>query len=131
GISATDARFELGDLATWTTRERFDLVTASFLHSWPVAIPREEILRRATEFVAPGGLLLVVSHAETPPWAAARHEHDGEAGRHGDHAHPPMPSPQEDLAALDLDAAAWDVHACERRTRAATAPDVSPATVVD
>ncbi|MFK4484898.1 class I SAM-dependent methyltransferase [Curtobacterium sp. AB7] len=37
--------FVAADLATWETAARFDLVTASFLQSWPVEIPRAEILR--------------------------------------------------------------------------------------
>jgi SAM-dependent methyltransferase len=60
------ARFDAGDLATWDTEERFTLVTASFLQSWPVEIPRAAILRRATRFVAPGGHLLVTAHAAPP-----------------------------------------------------------------
>ncbi|MGG7308934.1 class I SAM-dependent methyltransferase [Curtobacterium sp. AB451] len=55
--------FVAADLGAWTTAARFDLVTASFLQSWPVTIPRERILHRATGFVAPGGRLLVTAHA--------------------------------------------------------------------
>ncbi|MBF4583140.1 class I SAM-dependent methyltransferase [Curtobacterium sp. VKM Ac-2865] len=63
---ADHVRFDAGDLATWDTEERFTLVTASFLQSWPVEIPRAAILRRATRFVAPGGHLLVTAHAAPP-----------------------------------------------------------------
>lgn len=121
GIAADAARFEAADLATWTTPERYDLVTISFLHSWPLLIPREEILRRATEFVAPGGHLLITAHVGPPSWG-------------GDHelVHSyRFPTPAGDLDALALEPGQWDVLACETREREITAPDGSPATLTD
>ncbi len=120
GIPAEALRFETADLATWSSPSLYELVTASFLQSWPVPIPREEILRRATGFVAPGGHLLVVAHAAAPSWA------DPEPGR----AHP-FPTPEGDLAALALDPARWRVLVCETREREATAPDGARATLTD
>ncbi|WP_072314679.1 class I SAM-dependent methyltransferase [Agrococcus sp. Marseille-P2731] len=120
GIRTADLHLEAGDLATWQTTDAHDLVSASFLQSWPVVIPREEILHRATGFVAPGGHLLVVAHAGAPSWA------DPEMAR----THP-FPTPEGDLAALQLDASRWEVLACERRERSITAPDGSPATLDD
>ncbi len=84
--------FVAADLATWATAARFDLVTASFLQSWPVEIPRAEILRRAAGFVAVGGHLLVTAHAAPPhddlpvrtagvPVPDARRGPDGAAAR--------------------------------------------------
>lgn len=46
----------------------YDLVSAHYLHS-PVQLPRTSVLRAAARSVAPGGLLLVVSHASTAPWS--------------------------------------------------------------
>jgi SAM-dependent methyltransferase len=111
--------FVAADLAAWETAARFDLVTASFLQSWPVAIPRGEILRRATGFVAVGGHLLVTAHAAPP--------HDDlppelQAYR--------FPTPTEDLAALQLDDT-WEVVAAELRPRTATTPDGDPHEVLD
>jgi len=105
--------FVAADVATWTPDddERFDLVTASFLQSWPVEIPRAAILHRATGFVAAGGHLLVTAHA-APPHADLPEEF--RAYR--------FPSPEDDLAALQLDAG-WDVVAAEGRPRTATGPD--------
>ncbi|GAA3667609.1 class I SAM-dependent methyltransferase [Microbacterium marinilacus] len=114
------ARFESADLAAWEDEDRYDLVTASFLQSWPVEIPREDILRRATGLVAPGGLILVVAHAGPPSWA------DPESVR----SHP-FPAPAEDLRALSLDRSSWQVLACETRERAATAPDGASGTLAD
>ncbi|MBE1877726.1 class I SAM-dependent methyltransferase [Myceligenerans pegani] len=114
-------RLELlaADLATWTTERRYDLVTASFLQSWPVEIPRPDILRRAASFVAPGGRLLVLAHAAAPSWAPPEMV-DGY----------PFPSPEGDLAALAL-GDAWTVLAAETRERATTSPDGEPATLLD
>ncbi|MGO1849169.1 class I SAM-dependent methyltransferase [Microbacterium sp.] len=119
-IPETSLRFESGDLATWGPTRAFDLVTCSFLHSWPVTIPREVILHRATGFVAPGGHLLVISHAAAPAWAD-----------------PEMlngyvfPTPESDLAALALDPDRWETLACELREREATAPDGSSGVMTD
>lgn len=56
------------DLAEELPAGPYDLVSAQFLQS-PVTLPREQVLRRAAEQVAPGGLLLVVGHASPPPWS--------------------------------------------------------------
>lgn len=118
-LSSDQLRLVPADLATWTTEETYDLVTASFLQSWPVEIPRDEILRRATSFVAPGGLLLVVAHAAAPSWAPADMVH----GAH-------FPQPDEDLAALAV-GTNWTVLAAETRERAVTSPDGESATILD
>lgn len=115
-----DVHLEAADLATWHATHEHDLVCASFLQSWPVEIPRDEILRRAKGWVAPGGLLLVVAHAGAPSWADPEHGH----------AHA-FRSPEEDLAALALDPRDWRVLACETRERAVTAPDGAPASIAD
>ncbi|MFJ1754754.1 FAD-dependent oxidoreductase [Kitasatospora sp. NPDC088134] len=82
----------------------YDLVSAQFLHS-PAEFPRERVLRRAAEAVAPGGTLLITSHAVHP-------------ARPG-HPHPEMhfPTPAETLAALRLDPGAWTVERAEEHPR--------------
>lgn len=118
-----DARFVAADLGEWTEDPHraadaagpFDLVTASFLQS-PVELPRERILRAAAERVAPGGRLVVISHAAPPPWA------EGHCG--------PFPSPESELALLGLDPGQWTVTA-EVRTREAAGPDGAPSTLDD
>jgi SAM-dependent methyltransferase len=112
-------RWVQADLADWDTDERFDLVSASFLHS-SVSFPRAAVLRRATTFVAPGGHLLVIGHAGSPSWAA-----------HGEHAHTePLVVPEEQVAQLAL-GDGWTVEVAELRTRRVPAPDGSPATLDD
>jgi SAM-dependent methyltransferase len=107
------------DLATWHPPAQYDLVTAAFLHS-PVKLPRETILERAAAAVAPGGRLLVVGHAAFPP--GSEHDHGVEA--------PPLPTPDEVLAALELPAG-WVVETNALVHRRATGRDGTDVTLVD
>lgn len=120
GIDPVRLTLVAADLATWDTTERFDLVTCSFLHAWPVPLPRAEILTRATGFAAPGGHLLITSHAAGPSRADAE-VHTGHD----------FPTPESDLADLSLDADQWQVITSELRERAATDPDGTAATLID
>ncbi|MCA0294178.1 MAG: class I SAM-dependent methyltransferase [Actinobacteria bacterium] len=107
------------DLDDWTGSAGYDLVSAFFLQS-PVALARERILRQAAASVAPGGRLLLVSHAAAPPWAGQLHAHH----------HDDFPTPDGELAALGLDDG-WQVLIAEVRHRAATGPDGQPAELDD
>lgn len=118
GLSPDRAHFAVADLAD-TPAGSFDLVTASFLHS-RVELPRAAILRQAAECVAPGGHLLITSHAHTPPWAPALDGHQ-----------PHFLGPQEEVDQLALDPNQWTVMLSETRTRQATGPDGSSATLDD
>lgn len=120
GVPAERIRFVAADLAEWAPEEHAELVTASFLQSWPVVIPRQEILRRAAGFVAPGGRLLVTAHAGAPSWGVDEHLHGGG-----------FPSPEDDLSALELDPSRWVVELAEVRERAITGPDGAAGTVPD
>lgn len=100
--------WQQADLATWHPTQEYDLVTSAFLHS-PFEFPREAILRRAASAVAPGGRLLVVGHAASPPGSG--HDHDQDA--------PPLPSPAEVLASLDL-GADWVIESNATVERAVT-----------
>ncbi|XPP26695.1 MAG: FAD-dependent oxidoreductase [Leucobacter sp.] len=125
GIPGERIRLIAADLAEWVVNPTaidggaapFDLVTASFLQS-PVELPRERILRAAAERVAPGGHLVLVSHAAPPEWAG---DYDGPAS---------FPTPEGELAALDL-GADWETLAAEVRDREATGPDGEPAVLQD
>lgn len=105
------------DLATWHPAAQFDLVTAAFLHS-PVELPRDQILRRASTAVAPGGRLLVVGHGAFPP----SHNHEPDA--------PPLPTPEEVFTALDLPHG-WVVETSALVERQVTWRDGSDVTLVD
>jgi SAM-dependent methyltransferase len=118
GLGPERVRFLATDLSSWSDGASVDLVTASFFHS-PVELPRSEILQHASRIVAPGGHLLVISHAALPPWSqsADRHEHQ-------------FLSPSEELAALEL-GEGWDVLVCETRPRDAVGPHGEHAPMTD
>jgi SAM-dependent methyltransferase len=109
------------DLARWQPTEAYDLVSACFLHS-PVDFPRTAVLRRAAAAVAPGGHLLLVGHAEPPPWS---HDHDHDHARHR------FLGPAEEIADLQLDADAWETLVSDVRPRQASGPQGQPATLLD
>lgn len=94
----------------------FDLITASFLQS-PVELPRERILRAAAARVGVGGRLVVIAHA-APPRQMPQHPGD-------------FPSPEEELALLALDDAAWHVEVAEVRVRQGNMPDGTQADFQD
>lgn len=123
GIAAEAARFEAGDLSTWRPSGLFDLVTCSYLHTFDAAMPREQILRRAVSFVAPGGHLLITSHAAAPPWA--KHSERSEHHKHD------FPSPREELETLELDSAEWEVVISATQDREAQGPGGITGTVSD
>src|SRR5699024_2535920 len=77
-----DPEFAVGDGSTWEpatasrsaeARGDCDPVTAFSPHP-RLPDTREELLSRVAAQVAPGGSLLLVSHATMPPWAAAHDE---------------------------------------------------------
>ncbi len=109
----------IADLRSWEPPGVYELVSACFLHS-PIDFPRFAVLRRAASTVVPGGHLLIVGHADAPPWAMA-HAH----GRHH------FLSLAEELAGLQLDATEWDTVASEVRRRGATGPSGEHATLDD
>ena len=107
------------DLSETFPSGSFDLVSAQFLHS-PIEFARERVLVAAAKAVSPGGLLLVVSHAEFPPWAGSHRQH---------HVH--FPSPNETVASLELTPGQWRVDRAEVAERKATGPDGSVAMLTD
>lgn len=119
GLDEQQARFLAADLAEWDTVQKFDLVTLGFFQA-PFEFPRAGFLRKAAALVAPGGHLLVLSHASMPSFADAP-----------ENEMPAFPTPAEELEALDLDPEQWDVLRADVMERAITAPDGSPALLED
>lgn len=115
------------DLPTGFPAGPFDLVSAQFLHS-PLRghEGRPGTLRRAARAVAPGGLLLVVSHHAMPAW---------HAGLPADLTDGPLdvslPTPGQTLAAVDLEHRWWTVERDELVDTDVTGPDGQPGVRTD
>ncbi|MGO1459415.1 MAG: class I SAM-dependent methyltransferase [Flaviflexus sp.] len=101
GLGEDRARFVAGDLTEMDLDAEVDLVSASFFQS-PVMLNRTAILRAAAAMVAPGGHILVVSHASMP-------------NRNGDG--PKFSSPEEEVEALGLNDRDWEPLIIESRAR--------------
>ncbi|MFJ2022733.1 class I SAM-dependent methyltransferase [Streptomyces sp. NPDC087897] len=106
------------DLARSFPEGVFELVAASYFHT-PVEIPRDQVLRRAAEAVAPGGLLVLVEHASLAPWSWRNGDEDVR-----------FPTPDEVRASLRLDGG-WRTERCHAPRRTATGPGGETATVTD
>jgi 2-polyprenyl-3-methyl-5-hydroxy-6-metoxy-1,4-benzoquinol methylase len=119
GMKEDQITWLVEDLATWEPTGPYQLVSACFFHS-PVEFPRATVLQRAAATVAPGGDLLIVGHAEPPPWADTH-----------SHAHHRFLSSAEELADLQLDDQVWTLAISEVRSREATGPGREPATLRD
>lgn len=103
------------DLAESFPTGSFELVSAQFLHSY-LALPREQILRRAAQAVTPGGVLLIVGHGGAPSWDRDNDVHAG------------LPDPSQVLAGLALPEGEWTVLVAEEYQHTTTGPDGLPAT---
>jgi SAM-dependent methyltransferase len=120
---------EQRDLSLGFPEGRYDLVSAAFLHS-RIEFPRDAVLRSAVAAVADGGLLLVVGHAEVPPWAQQHHAAAPGHG-HGPGELEELPGPEQVLADLALPGAGWSVERCEVVERQGTGPDGEVAVLRD
>ena len=94
------------DLGATVPGGPFDLVSAQFLQS-PIEFPRADVLAAAARAVAPGGSLVTVSHAAFPP--GSQHEHSDLV----------LPTPERELADLQLAEGEWDVVRAEIASRQA------------
>ena len=112
------ARFEAVDVLSWQPAEPFDLVVSSFLHS-AAQFPRLQMLARMASWVAQEGRLVVVSHAEPPPWSPALQAHR--------HQHIAPEAEWEELAL----GSAWELEQLDTVLREAQGPDGELATLKD
>jgi len=91
------------DLSVWKPAERFDLVTTHYAHP---AMPQLAFYERISDWVAPGGTLLIVGHLHTP-------------GHGHGHGHQPPEEASATAASITagLDATRWDVVTAEEHIR--------------
>lgn len=108
--------FQRHDLNESFPQGTFDLVSAQYFHS-PARLDRESVLRRAADRVNLGGLLLIVDHGASPPWA-----------QHDDHYFPGI---KEVLASLQLEAPRWTRLRTETVEREMVGPNGEVGTMVD
>lgn len=108
--------FQYHDLNESFPEGMFDLVSAQYLHS-PARLDRDAVLRQAAGRVSAGGLLLIVDHAEPPPWA-----------QHHDHC---FPGVDDVLNSLRVSADAWTRERAETVGRETVGPDGEVATLKD
>lgn len=116
GLTADRIAFLARDLTGWADGTEqapdaehgpYDLVCASFFHA-DVELARTQILRAAADALAPGGHLLVVSHAAaTPGTEVAERLRD-------------LLDPAGELRELALDPQRWETVLAESRPRAST-----------
>jgi len=125
GLTENQVRFEVGDVTTWHSAKRYDLVVAAFLHSHGV-FDRKAALRTAKDHVTDGGTLVVISHATFPPWAKAQHD-DAD---HERSEHEPA-TPESELEFLQLNPADWTVEVAEVQSRQAIGPEGQQAELDD
>ncbi|HIV58057.1 MAG TPA: class I SAM-dependent methyltransferase [Candidatus Stackebrandtia faecavium] len=111
------ASFDVADVSTWvsTRQHSYDLVIAMFLHAHDGHQDRSALLRSAGEAVNSGGRLLVVSHAEPPPWS----DHGWEAI-----------TPDSDRVLLGT-TDCWETEVAEIAGRTVRDPDGAEATLRD
>lgn len=93
----------------------YDLIFGCHFQS-PVDIDRDAIVRRASELLVPGGLMIILDHASVAPWSWDQDMI--------------FPTAEETLGSIGL--GEWDVLVAEKRDRPATSPDgLTEATVSD
>ena len=110
-------RLEQHNLTRSFPEGSFDLVTASFLQT-PFDFPWEDVIRRATAALRPGGMLLTVTHQRVAPWSWKPPKLD-------------LPTAEALLASLNLAAPDWRRVFVGPVERVAKLPDGQSAEVTD
>ena len=114
------ALFEARDLGQGLPDGPFDLITALYFQSH-VDLPRARVLREAAGRVAPGGHLLIVSHAAPPPWASAEMLAKAD----------PFPTVEEELEVIADVPEDWTILRAEKVSRQRKGPDGTSAELWD
>jgi SAM-dependent methyltransferase len=100
------------DLGAWEPGKQFDLVTTHYAHP---AMPQLVFYERISDWVAPGGTLLIVGHLHTPGAAGHGHSQEEQDG------HPPEEASVTAASIMaGLDTTQWQVVTAEEQTRTLT-----------
>jgi SAM-dependent methyltransferase len=99
------------DLTTWAPEGRFDLVVTSYAHP---AIVQLDFYDRISDWVAPGGTLVIIGHLHHPHAA-----HGAELGNERRHEEQPPAEATVTRAAITarLDPARWRIDTAEEHSR--------------
>lgn len=105
------------DLGSWEPDRRFDLVMTHYAHP---AVPQLDFYQRISQWVAPGGTLLIVGHLHTAATTAQGHHH-----WHGDPAAQPPEKASVTASSITalLDDARWQVVTAAEPSRTVPTPD--------
>ncbi len=113
-VAPGSVRWIEADLSVWEPRQRFDLVTTHYAHP---AMPQLAFYQRISDWVAPGGTLLIVGHRH----ASEASGHEPGHGQRGDRAGPPGEvSVTAASITAGLDATRWDVVTADEPERTLT-----------
>ena len=104
------------DLGVWEPGRQFDLVTTHYAHP---AMPQLDFYQRISNWVAPGGTLLIVGHLHSSDTAAPDNEHTRGHG-HGQHHPPAEVSVTAARITSGIDPAHWEVGTAEHHSRTRT-----------
>jgi SAM-dependent methyltransferase len=107
------------DLTTWSPDTQYELVTTHYAHP---AMPQLAFYARVSDWVAPGGTLLIVGHLHTHDGhhGSAGHSHDGSAG-HGQEPPAEASARAADITALLRDDS-WEIVTAEQTLRTLAGP---------
>jgi SAM-dependent methyltransferase len=106
-------RWVEADLTAWEPGMRFDLVTTHYAHP---AMPQLTFYQRISDWVTPGGTLLIVGHLHTPQSTDHGHGHG-----HGQQ-HPAEATVTLADVTAGLDAAEWEIVTAEEHKRPVPGP---------
>lgn len=129
--AAERLRWVEADLGAWEPGRQFDLVTTHYAHP---AMSQLAFYRRISEWVAPGGTLLIVGHLRSPDATGHAHKSAEDAGRghghepdkpgldeHGSDEHGDHPPEAASVSAASiteqLRGGTWDVVTADERVR--------------
>jgi SAM-dependent methyltransferase len=102
------------DLSVWEPGRQFDLVSTHYPHP---AMPQLAFYERISDWVAPGGTLLIVGHQHTPDLPGNEHGDEHQGNRH----YPPEEvSVTAASITAGLDATHWDIVTANEPTRSLT-----------
>ncbi|GAA4827505.1 class I SAM-dependent methyltransferase [Garicola koreensis] len=102
------------DLTTWEPDQQYELVSTNYAHA---SIPQLELYQRLAQWVAPGGVLIIVGHLHRS--GAHHHQHHGSADAE---PHPEEATVTVEAIASGFDPHQWRIDSAQEHTREVTVP---------